>query len=29
MLVTDAGAGPDGLERLIREVVEPLRDEFG
>jgi len=29
ILVTDAAAGPDGLERLIREVVQPLRDELG
>ena len=29
ILVMDSAAGPDGLERLIHEVVEPLRDELG
>jgi alkanesulfonate monooxygenase SsuD/methylene tetrahydromethanopterin reductase-like flavin-dependent oxidoreductase (luciferase family) len=29
IVVLDAATGPDGLETLIREVVQPLRDEFG
>jgi len=29
ILVMDSAAGPDGLEQLVREVVEPLRNEFG
>jgi alkanesulfonate monooxygenase SsuD/methylene tetrahydromethanopterin reductase-like flavin-dependent oxidoreductase (luciferase family) len=28
ILVMDAALGPEGLEQLIREVVQPLRDEF-
>jgi alkanesulfonate monooxygenase SsuD/methylene tetrahydromethanopterin reductase-like flavin-dependent oxidoreductase (luciferase family) len=29
ILVMDAALGPDGLERLIGEVIQPLRDELG
>jgi alkanesulfonate monooxygenase SsuD/methylene tetrahydromethanopterin reductase-like flavin-dependent oxidoreductase (luciferase family) len=29
ILVMGPGPSPDGLEQLIREVVQPLRDEFG